>query len=244
MTPTCSLLLLLLLAAPPPGVEYMETPELVATLESPGRVHLAELEPPSTVGDFLRGHPKALVAINGGFFDSTWRGALLPTGLVVVDGRVRWPSAAEVGAGRDSRRSAYRRKAAREARWYGVFLVTREGDARVLPSKELAGSGLLAKARLALECGPVLLRNGRVVTTQSTSATLRTAVGVTRDGRVLLLCTRKAMTLVELARALVKLGVRDALNLDGGPSSSFASRERALQVEGQEVHTALYVTGS
>jgi uncharacterized protein YigE (DUF2233 family) len=243
MAPACSLLLLLLTALPQ-GVEVIETPELLATLAPPARVHLAELDPPGTVDAFLRKRPEALVAINGGFFDKTWTGTLIPTGLVVTEGRVRWQSAAEVGAGKDSRRDAYQKKAAREARWYGVFLITRDKVARVLSSSKLPGSGLLAKARLALESGPVLVREGRVVTRQASSQALRTAAGVTRDGRVLLLCTRKPMTLVELAQALVKLGAVEALNLDGGPSSSFASRERASQVEGQEVHTALYVTGS
>jgi exopolysaccharide biosynthesis protein len=240
---TACALLTLLLASLPPGVESFETPELLATLAPPAQVHLAELDPPSTVGDFLQQHPKALVAINGGFFDRTWSGALLPTGLVVADGRVRWPSAAEVGAGQDSRRSSYRKKAAREARWYGAFLITRDGVARVLPSKELPGSGLLTDARLALESGPMLVRNGRVVTKQASSEALRTAVGVSRDGRVILLCTREEMTLVQLAKALVRLGAVEALNLDGGPSSSFASRERAPQVDGQKVQNALYIAG-
>jgi exopolysaccharide biosynthesis protein len=242
MTPACSLLLVLL-ASLPQGVESIETPELLATLAPPARVRLTELYPPSTVGEFLPKHPKALVAINGGFFDKTWTGTLIPTGLVLTDGRVRWPSVVEVGAGRDPRRSSYREKAAREARWYGAFLITWDGVARVLPSTKLPDSGLLAQARLAIECGPVLVRDGRVVISQSSPQTARTAVGVMRDGRVLLLCTRKDMSLVELAQTLVRLGVVEALNLDGGSSSSFASREHASRVEGEEVHTALYVAG-
>jgi exopolysaccharide biosynthesis protein len=161
---------------------------------------------------------------------------------VVIEGRVLWPSAAEVGAGRDERRSSYREKDAREARWYGVFLITKKGEARILRSRGLPGSRLLAEARLALECGPVLVRNGRVATRQTDSSTARTVVGITSDGRVILLSTRTEMTLVEVARALVKLGAVDALNLDGGPSSSFASAGSAPRITGQEVHTALYIT--
>jgi hypothetical protein len=73
--------------------------------------------------------------------------------------------------------------------------------------------------------GPTLLKNGQVlcdhvgekVNVAALERRVRTALGITADGRYLLVTTRA--TLDELARMLKALGARDALNLDGGGSS-------------------------
>jgi len=47
----------------------------------------------------------------------------------------------------------------------------------------------------------------------------RTAAGTTRDGRLVLLATTKAVTLSELGKAMKARGVQDAVSLDGGGST-------------------------
>jgi hypothetical protein len=76
--------------------------------------------------------------------------------------------------------------------------------------------------------GPVLLRDGQVVTTCDGSCGVhaRTGVGVTASGEVVLVVVdggqpkwSKGITLVEFARVMRDLGAVSALNLDGGGSS-------------------------
>ncbi|MGQ9730799.1 MAG: phosphodiester glycosidase family protein [Candidatus Zipacnadales bacterium] len=96
--------------------------------------------------------------------------------------------------------------------------------------------------RHALGGGPRLVANGCVYVTSSAEsfradvavgAAPRSAVGIMPNGDALLMVVdgRQAgysagMTLGELAEALVKLGVKDAMNLDGGGSSTLVVRGR------------------
>jgi exopolysaccharide biosynthesis protein len=94
---------------------------------------------------------------------------------------------------------------------------------------------------------PMLLQDGRIVAcTISCGSQPRTAVGVTADGRILLVVVDGRQprwsvgpTHVEFARILRDLGAETALNLDGGGSSTMVvegelvnrpsdGRERAL----------------
>lgn len=67
----------------------------------------------------------------------------------------------------------------------------------------------------------------------------RTAVGIGRDGRRLVLVVvdgrrpgySAGMTLPELARLMLEVGVRDAINLDGGGSSAMAVRRVGGEIE-------------
>lgn len=96
-----------------------------------------------------------------------------------------------------------------------------------------------AQAAMAVGGGPWLLRNGEVLVDASREGFQsgfadkrhpRTAVGVTADGKLLLVTVdgRQAMsagmTLHELARLMLDLGATDAINLDGGGSTTLAVR--------------------
>lgn len=85
----------------------------------------------------------------------------------------------------------------------------------------------------ALGGGSVLVRDGRVVpfTHEVKGTAARSAVGVTRDGRELLLVAvdgrqeeSRGLTQVEWAGLLLELGAYQALNLDGGGSSTVLAR--------------------
>ncbi|MBD3291854.1 MAG: AMIN domain-containing protein [Armatimonadia bacterium] len=91
----------------------------------------------------------------------------------------------------------------------------------------------------AIGGGPRLVKDGREHVTASpegfrpdiyAGAPSRTAVGITARGRLLLVVAEGAggddrcgMTLKELAATMIKLGAVDAMNLDGGGSSTFVA---------------------
>jgi hypothetical protein len=94
--------------------------------------------------------------------------------------------------------------------------------------------------RMAVGGSVQLVRGGAVVATDDTELHPRTAVGIDRDTATLLLVvidgrsvTSRGHTLLELARTMADLGADDALNLDGGGSSTVAARGagNALEVE-------------
>lgn len=95
----------------------------------------------------------------------------------------------------------------------------------------------------ALGAGPRLVKNGSVFLTTKTEdfgsdvaggRAPRTALGLTKDGRLLLVVvdgrqtTSAGMTLLELALFMQELGAVDALNLDGGGSSEMVLKDQVL----------------
>ena len=108
----------------------------------------------------------------------------------------------------------------------------RVGDrANVLES---LGNQIADSAKMVVTGGPMLLENGRVNVRSSeeyipgdiaNGRAPRTAIGVKRDGTVLLLVvdgrsfSSSGMTLKELAQYFLRLGAINAVNFDGGGSS-------------------------
>ena len=120
----------------------------------------------------------------------------------------------------------------------GVVLVGRGPGAAALKQMRV---GSLASVRWTLPgAGPmaisgekVLLRDGRTRVQNDRELHPRTAVGIDRDtGKILLLAIdgrqrfSRGYTLVELARMLRSLGAEDALNLDGGGSTTIVGLGR------------------
>jgi hypothetical protein len=95
-----------------------------------------------------------------------------------------------------------------------------------------------------LGAGPRLVTNGKVdvtdvgekmIPTFATELHPRTAIGALEDGRVLLLTAdgrrppeRVGLALDDLAELLIKLGARDAINLDGGGSTTMVLQGKLL----------------
>ncbi len=90
--------------------------------------------------------------------------------------------------------------------------------------------GLIGRPEVAISGERVLLRDGRRLVHNDSELHPRTAVGIDRDkGRILLLVVdgrssiSRGYTLVEEARLMRRLGAEDALNLDGGGSSTMVA---------------------
>ncbi len=159
-------------------------------VEAPGK-----LTPTSTMAA-QRG---ALAAINGGFFEPDAR----PRGLLRLDGTLLVPATAGQGSlGIDEHG--------------GLLLAERP-------------AGDWPEMREALGAGVVLLHEGKVVDHGERQRSIRhprSAVGTTADGRILLVTidgrTDKARgtSYEETAKLLAALGCTEAINLDGGGSST------------------------
>ena len=121
----------------------------------------------------------------------------------------------------------------------------RTGTFMSAPPSSLTEGGRRWEVRQAVGAGPMLVRDGKNVAEESywrevldhggvsgLSRQPRTAIGATADGKlVVLVCDgrnkrgSKGFTLPELADKLISLGCTEAVNLDGGGSSTFVGRE-------------------
>lgn len=109
--------------------------------------------------------------------------------------------------------------------------------------------GGFSGVREAIGAGPTLLRNGLISVDSVgegfadpkilTHAGARSAVGLTADGRLLLVATNG--TIQEVAQLMKSLGCRDAMNLDGGASSGLIFNGTALRTPGRAISNALLV---
>jgi hypothetical protein len=143
----------------------------------------------------------AAAVLNGPFFDLDGS----PMGLLVVDGK--------------------QRQKVRRADW-GVFYVDGAG-AHVVHTRDYGGG---AGTRQAFQVGPRLVVEGEVLALKPQSAR-RTAVCSKSSGKVVALVTETSVEASVLARYLADIGCKDALNLDGGPSSQIFVSSGGVQHE-------------
>ncbi|HEX9997740.1 MAG TPA: phosphodiester glycosidase family protein [Abditibacterium sp.] len=150
---------------------------------------------------------RARVAINGGYFDEKGK----PLGLRVSQKR--------------------KKVALREANW-GVFWI-RKGRARIAHTRDFSTKH---KTDEAIQCGPRLVVAGRA-TDLKPQWSRRSGIGIDNRGRVVLAVADGPLSLQDWAGAFASndgLGCRDALNLDGGPSTqmAFQTSNKRGQVDG------------
>ncbi len=156
---------------------------------------------------------QVFLVMNAGMFHPGYRAV----GLVVSAGTVESP--VELGAGSGNF----------FLKPNGVFGVTKEAFL-LGPSAEVAaqqrrrhaaGGSLL---REATQSGPLLLHNGRwhsAADPASSHRFVRNAVGITPQGAAVFAISREPVSFFELSRALVELGCRDGLYLDGAVSTAY-----------------------
>lgn len=116
------------------------------------------------------------------------------------------------------------------------YLLVRDGSPLILNEKHAS----LAGASEGIQCGPVLLIEGRMPDNlrragSAASVARRSAAALTREGNILLLSTDVelgGLTLKQLATVLGGLGARDALALDGGASAQLYVRGAGVVAQG------------
>ena len=148
----------------------------------------------------------ALAAINGGYFDDKTQ----PLGLRIASGQRT-------------------NKIYPTANW-GVFYV-RDGRAAIAHTRDYRGS---PTTQQAMQCGPRLVVNGQPTDLKPQWAR-RSGIGIDAQGRVILAVCDGALSFDDWAQVWARdLGCRDALNLDGGPSTQMTviSDKHPINVRG------------
>lgn len=218
----------------------------VAFGENSGRVEVLVSDDPEdrreTVSSFAA-DTGACVVINGGYFTMEQTPAL-HVGLLVVDGAIEAPATNSVVRD-DVRYPTARAALGLTSVGFDIAWVTSRDaslEAWSTPPRNRRGApaepdSAAAPWRVedALGAGPALVANGQVNVTTHEEVFFgtaipythpRTAAGVTADGRLLLMLVdgrqrqSRGVSLEELAALMVGIGAEEALNLDGGGSSS------------------------
>ncbi|MHB0936920.1 MAG: phosphodiester glycosidase family protein [Armatimonadota bacterium] len=144
--------------------------------------------------------PSPGAAINASFFDES----VAPLGLLVIDGKQRYP-----------------RHPVRGWPGGGGLFVVRKGKPSIIAHTAKVPAG----SEYAVQCWPRLVIAGKIPKFKQRPAALRSAVGIDANGRVLFAASTNSLTFEEWAAFLHDdLGCREALNLDGGPSTQLAVR--------------------
>jgi exopolysaccharide biosynthesis protein len=128
--------------------------------------------------------------------------------------------------------------------WIGMFAFGR-GRAGILSGK----TRLPSWARNVVSGRPIILRNNRVVRRYSpgdaprlNQENGRSAVGLSRSGRVLFLAASSASTTRQMAQLLKKSGADDALALDGSGSAQMYLKGRMVKPgDGRKIGNAILV---
>lgn len=153
----------------------------------------------ASVDEFAQ-HSRALLAINGGFFDDNYKSL----GLRIKNRKQINPI--------------------KQISWWGVFYIKNQ-HAYLASARQFYRSGQID---FAVQSGPRLLVNGKIPPLKAGRAE-RTALGITQDGQVIILVTdHAAMSTTELAQRLKAppLNCLNALNLDGGNSTQLYAKVR------------------
>lgn len=194
--------------------------QYLCVIEIPARSHrrLAFVHDsvPATVSELAARH-SAYAAINGSFFDMDHGN---PICYLRIDGQ---PLGENTPAPTDSLRRKY---------YQHATLLLDAGRPRiVLPDSSRVWEESLADSNI-MTAGPMLLRNGAMVPQRDdrtfvTRRHNRTALGLRPDGTTLLLVAdgraphqAEGLSLAELQHVMQWLGCSEAINLDGGGSST------------------------
>ena len=197
------------------------------------------------------GDTGACVVVNGGFF-SMERTPAMHAGLLVVDGVIEAPATRSVLRG-DIRYETARAALGVTADGFDIAWATsRDGQLQAWPEPPshvpgspatLEGEPVPWPVEDALGAGPALVFDGQVRVTTNEEVFFgsaipnthpRTAAGIRGDGTLLLVVVdgrqpvSRGVDLEQLAALMVELGAEEALNLDGGGSSSLYVNGRLL----------------
>ncbi|KEO75507.1 phosphodiester glycosidase family protein [Anditalea andensis] len=180
---------------------------------------------------------QGILAINGGYFSN-----VASVSLLISDGEV-----ISMGPNQGIARGAFgMHKGKPHIGWphqtdQGIFLF----DHPTAPLKDPSGSGAVPwMASQAVGGGPILVREGRIMVSDKEegfggshlSRHPRTAIGYINDDTIILLVvdgrqeSSAGVTLDELAAIMLDLGCSEALNLDGGGSSTMVAASEIVNI--------------
>lgn len=148
---------------------------------------------------------KSLLAINGGFFDNNYK----PLGLRINNKSQQSP--------------------AKNISWWGIFYVKNQRPYLT----NFAQFNFDHQIDFAIQSGPRLLINNRIPPLKAGRAE-RSALGITHDGKVIILVTdNMPLSTTELAQLMKAepLNCENALNLDGGSSSQLRAHLNSFQLD-------------
>ncbi len=149
-------------------------------------------------------HAKALLSINGGFFDPEFK----PLGLRINNKKLENPL--------------------KHISWWGVFYI-KNNQPYISNVRHFTHDNDI---EFAIQSGPRLLIKGKIPSLKPGVAD-RSALGITKDGKVIILVsTNSAMSTHDLARRLKAppLSCVDAINLDGGSSSQLFAHIKSFHL--------------
>ncbi|MFH0800353.1 MAG: phosphodiester glycosidase family protein [Pseudomonadota bacterium] len=204
------------------GIEYAAWSFALDSEEDRSSIHAFQVDPKklridvvtspreengSTAGELVRNN-KALLAINGGFFTPAHRSI----GLIIKDGKEVSPI--------------------HGTSWWSIFTISAEGPKIYTPREFKAIRGV----RMALQVGPRLAVDGQIPKLKESEAA-RSAVGITKDGKVVIAITQgPGISMTELAgrmsasRSAGGLECPNAMALDGGGSSQLYARIKDFEL--------------
>jgi len=149
-------------------------------------------------------HSKALISINGGFFDHHFK----PLGLRINNKKLENPL--------------------KRISWWGIFYIE-NNHPHITNVRHFNQDHTI---EFAVQSGPRLLIDGVIPSLKPGSAD-RTALGITNEGKVIIVVTTNAaMSTKDLAQLMKSspLSCIDAINLDGGSSSQLFARIDSFQL--------------
>ncbi|RAR41129.1 phosphodiester glycosidase family protein [Paenibacillus sp. MDMC362] len=173
---------------------------------------------------------KAVVAINGTFFDAYTSGAYkAPYGYLVSKGHIL-------------------HKASGDNRT--IFTYDSNNLAVMIPGLDFKSVYDAGHMEGALQAGPRLLTDGKVTLDVKkegfkdpkilTGGGARSALGITKDHKLIMLTTGGA-TIPQLAEIMKQAGAYQAMNLDGGASSGLYYNGSYLTTPGRQISNAIVV---
>jgi exopolysaccharide biosynthesis protein len=191
----------------------------------------------------------ALVGINGSYFQAYNDGAHKPPVMTLItNGEAVFTGNIGTTLGFTARNEARMDRAT-------VVLDTLRGSSSTdnygMPDEDSsdAASAFWPRVQEAIGCGPRLVADGRIALDMRGEkftdrkvlvlSTARSAVGLTRDRRLLLVTT--SGTIPQLAGIMKALGAYQAMNLDGAASSGLWLRGRYLRSPGRDLSNSLLV---
>lgn len=160
--------------------------------------------PHASVEEYAK-HSKALITINGGFFDQDFR----PLGLRINNRQQKSPI--------------------KQISWWGVFYI-KNNKPYVSNVRQFKRD---KQIEFAVQSGPRLIINGKIPPLKPGRAE-RSALGIGKDGRVIIVITdNNPLSTTELAQLMKEspLGCLNALNLDGGSSSQLHAKIDTFQLD-------------